>query len=95
MSIETLHACSNGYDSIATKCLRALSDLFSPNLIDQSSCRMGLALACVMRILHEDWSIRLGENRFNMALKHLAAMMVMTRQYVFKQALLFKQLVKS
>ena len=24
---------------------------------------MGLVLACVVRILHDDWSIRLGENR--------------------------------
>ena len=61
--------------SIVSKCLRALSGLFSPNLIDQSSCRMGLPLACVMRIMHRDWSIRLGENVFNMALKHLVAML--------------------
>ena len=36
---------------------------YSPNLIDQSSFKMGLVLACVVRILHDDWSIRLGENR--------------------------------
>ena len=52
--------------SIAAKC---------QNLIDQSSCRMGLALACVMIIMHDDWSIRLGENRPDRALIHLAAML--------------------
>ena len=61
--------------SIAAKCLRTMSSLFSPNLIDQSSCRMGLALACVARILHDNWSMRLGENRLDMVLKHLAAML--------------------
>ena len=61
--------------SIAAKYLRALSGLFSPNLIDRSSCRMGLVLACVVRILHDDWSIRLGENRLDMVLKHLGAML--------------------
>ena len=59
--------------SIAAKCLRAC--LPSCNLIDQSSGRMGLALACVVRILHDDWSIRLGENRLHMVLKHLATML--------------------
>ena len=48
---------------IAVKCLRTLSGLFSPNLIDQSSCKMGLVLACVVRTLQDDWPIRLGENR--------------------------------
>ena len=61
--------------SIAAKCLRALSGLFSPNLIDQSACRMSLALACVVIILHDDWSISLGENRRNRGLKHLVAML--------------------
>ena len=49
--------------------------VFSPNLIDQSSCKMGLVLVCVVRILHDDWSIRLGENRPARALKHLAAIL--------------------
>ena len=37
---------------------------------------MGLVLACVIRILQDDWSIRLGENRPEGARKHLAAMLV-------------------
>ena len=44
--------------SIAAKWLTTLSSLFSPNLIDQSSCKMGLVLACVVRILHGDWPIK-------------------------------------
>ena len=54
-----------GRDSIVTKSLKTLSGLFSPNLIDQSSCKMSLVLACVVRILHDDWSIRLGEYRLD------------------------------
>ena len=50
--------------------LKALSGVFSPNLIDQSSCKMGLVLACMVRILHDDWSNRSGENRSNRALKY-------------------------
>ena len=40
---------------------------------------MGLNLAvaaCVVRILHDDWSIRLGENISEQALKHLAAVLL-------------------
>ena len=59
--------------SIAAQCLRVRSGLFSPNLISQSACKMSLALACVVIILHDDWSISLGENRLNRGLKHLAA----------------------
>ena len=66
---------SSAVSSIATKCLRALSGLFSPNLINQSLCNMDLVLACGVRILQEDWSIRLGENRLEKVLKHLAAML--------------------
>ena len=36
---------------------------------------MGLVLACVIRILQDDWSIRLGANRPEGARKHLAAML--------------------
>ena len=36
---------------------------------------MGLILARVVRILHDDWSIRLGENRPDRVLKHLAAIL--------------------
>ena len=36
---------------------------------------MGLVLTCVVRILHDDWSISLGENRPDRALKNLAAML--------------------
>ena len=61
--------------SIAAKCLRALSGLFSPNLIGQSACKMDLALACVVLILRDDWSIWSGENRLDRVLKHLAAML--------------------
>ena len=49
--------------STATKYLRALLGLFSPNLIDQSSCRILTTHAKTRPILHDDWSIRLGENR--------------------------------
>ena len=69
-SLATKTYCS----SIAAKCLRALSGIFSPNLIDQSTCKMGLALACVITILHDDWSARLGDNRLYRVLKHLTAM---------------------
>ena len=41
-----------------------------------SSCEMGLVLARVVRILHDDWSIRLGENRLDRALKNFAAMLL-------------------
>ena len=34
----------------------------------------GLVLAYVVRVLHDDWLIRLGENIPDRALKHLAAM---------------------
>ena len=43
--------------SIATKCLRALSGLFSPNLIHQSSCRILTTYAKTRSILYDDWSI--------------------------------------
>ena len=62
-------------EGIPVKCLRALSDLFSPNLIDQSSCKTGLVSTFVVRIWHDDWSIRLGDNRPDKVLKHLAAML--------------------
>ena len=68
-------------ESIAGKCFRALSGLFSPNQIGQSSCTMGLVLACVVRILHDDRSIRLGENRPRRVLKHLAAMLRLSGIY--------------
>ena len=61
---------------IAAKCSRTLPGLFSPNLIDQSSCRLDLVLACVVRILHDDWLSSLGENRPYSVLKHLAAMLI-------------------
>ena len=61
--------------SITAKCLRALSGLFSPNLISQPSCKMDLVLACVVRILQDDWSIRLGENRLDRVLKHFVTML--------------------
>ena len=62
--------------SIAAKCLRTLSGLFSPNLIDQSSCKILTTHAKTRPILHDDWSIRLGENRFPRALKHFVGMLL-------------------
>ena len=50
-------------DSIAANYLIALSGLFSPNLIDQSSCMILTTHARTRPILHDVWSIRLGENR--------------------------------
>ena len=55
------------------------SILFSPNLIDQSSCRILTTDAKTRPILHDDWSIWLGENRPDMVLKHLAAMLNMVQ----------------
>ena len=63
--------------SIAAKFLRTMASLFSPNLIDQSSCRILSTHAKARPILRDDWSIRLGENRPDRALKHLAAMLVL------------------
>ena len=52
-------------------CLRTVSSLFSPNLVDQSSCRIPTKHAKARPILQADWSIRLGENRPpDRALKH-------------------------
>ena len=51
------------YTSIAAKCLGALSGLFSPSLTDQSSCKILTIHAKIRPILHDDWSIRSGENR--------------------------------
>ena len=62
--------------SIAAKRLRTLSSLFSLNLIHQSSCRIMTIHAKTRPILHADWSIRLGENGPDRALKHLAATLV-------------------
>ena len=63
---------------MAAKCLRALSGLFSPNLIDQSSCRILTTHAKTRPILHDDWSIWLGENRLGRVFKHLVAMLYST-----------------
>ena len=60
---------------IAAKCLRILSGLFSANLIDQSSSRILTTHARTMLIVHGDWLIRWGENRPDMTLKHLTAML--------------------
>ena len=37
--------------------------------------RNGPALACAVRILHDGWSIKLGENRPDRALQHLLAIL--------------------
>ena len=73
----------SGKTSVAAKCLRTLSGLFSPNLIDQSSCWILTTHAKIRPILHDDWSIRLGENRLDKALKHLTAILVRPRVRVF------------
>ena len=44
--------------------------------MDKSLCRVALVVISLVRILHDDWSIRLGENRPDRALKHLVAMLV-------------------
>ena len=62
--------------SIAVKLLGILPGLFSPNVIDQLSCRILTTHAKTRLILHDDWSIRLGENRPDRALTHLIAMLV-------------------
>ena len=49
--------------------------LFSPNLIDQSSSRILTTYVKYRPILHDDWLIKLGENRPDRVLKHLAAML--------------------
>ena len=68
-------ACKPLVMSIATKCWRTLSGLFSPDLIGQSSCRILTTHDKTRPILHDDWSIRLGENRPDWTLKHLVAML--------------------
>ena len=54
--------------SIPAKCLRALLCLFSPNIIGQSSCRILTTHTKTRPILHDDCSIRLGENRLDQTL---------------------------
>ena len=51
--------------NIVAKCLKALSGLYSPNLVDQSACRILTTHAKTRSILHDDRSICLGENRPN------------------------------
>ena len=58
--------------SIAAKCLGTLSGLFPPNLINQSSCRILTTHAKTRPILHDDWRIRLGENRLERAMLALS-----------------------
>ena len=60
--------------STAAKCLRTAPSLFSPNLIDQSSCTM-TTHPKAKPILHDDWPVRLGEYRPDRAFKHLVAML--------------------
>ena len=65
--------------SIAAKCVRTQLFLLSPNLTDQSSCRILTTHAKTRPILHYDWSIRLGENRLGRVFKHLMAMLDLCR----------------
>ena len=81
--------------STAANCLIALLGLFSPNLTDQSACKMGLALACVVVILHDDWSIRSGENRLDRVLKHLAAMLCLSVCVVMTQTFFLRKSQES
>ena len=62
-------------ENMGTKCLKTLSDLFSRNLINQSSCRILTTYARTRPILHDNWSIRLGENRPDRALQYLAVVL--------------------
>ena len=43
----------------------------------------GLVLASVVRILHDDWPIRLGENRPDRVLKHLSAVLSSNATRIF------------
>ena len=54
--------------SIPAICLRALLCLFSPNIIGQSPWRILTTHTKTRPILHDDWSIRLGENRLDQTL---------------------------
>ena len=60
-----------------------LPGLFSPRLIYQSSCRILTSHIKTMPILHDDWLDKLGENRPDRALKHLAPMTFKVNFIVF------------
>ena len=68
---------------MVTKCLRALSGLFSPNLIGQSSSKILTAHAKTRPILHDEWSSRLGGggDRPDMTFKCLAAMLLLIKMF--------------
>ena len=68
------HEIDNG--SIAPKCLRTLSGLFSPNLIGKSSCRCLTTHTKTRPIFHDDWSIRCGGDRPDRVLRHLTAKLI-------------------
>ena len=61
---------------MAVKYLRTLSSVFSLKLVSQSSCRVLTTHAKTRPILHDDWSIRLGENRPVSIQKHVVAMLL-------------------
>ena len=81
--------------SIPAKCLRILPGLFSPNLTDQSSCRILTTHAKTRHILHDDLSVRLGENRPDSGLKHLAAMLVTVGLWKISIKLLSNLIIQS
>ena len=56
---------------MVVKCLTTPSGLFSPKIIDESSCRILATHAKTRPILQDDWSIRLGENRPDQSSKKL------------------------
>ena len=71
--------------SIDATFLTALSGLFSPNLIDQSSCMILTTHAKTRPILHDDWSIRLGKNRLYRSSQHFAAMLAIITMLICKE----------
>ena len=61
-----------------------VKSIFS-QLIDQSSCRILTTHAKTRPTLHDDWSIRFGENRADRVLKHLASMLSRLPMLVISQ----------
>ena len=55
--------------------MRTISGQFSGNLIDKSPYRILTTHARTSPILHDAWSLKLGENRPNRTLKYLVAML--------------------
>ena len=60
-------------EKLVVKCLRTLSGLSAPKLVNQSSCRILTTHAKTRPVLHDGWSIRSGENRPDSVRKHMVA----------------------